>query len=285
MFAIGAMAHLFCDMIFTRIVNKGMNKVKLIYPEIDEVIAFIHEHIDEPLSLSQLAHVAAYSPYHFSRIFKQQTGLSPNHYVSSLKLQKAKNLLFTTDLSIRDISMEIGQQSLGTFTTRFTERVGQTPSQFRKSPEQVDMYLQSLKNLTAWTQDPSTTSRLRGIKGTIETEHPFQGVILIGLFTKPIPAGLPQYGTLLTSLGRFAFADVRSGIYYLMATAVSWEMNEHEILVPYQTLRAKNDKPIVVGTEINIPKQRLLLRGPRLDDPPILVSLPLLMKNYLNHIN
>ncbi|WP_442961204.1 hypothetical protein [Pseudogracilibacillus sp. SO30301A] len=117
---------------------------------------------------------------------------------------------------------------------------------------------------------------------TIEAKIPFQGVILVGLFTKPIPEVLPRYGTVLSSLGHFNFTGVRPGTYFLMATALSWEMKGNEILVPHQTLRAKAEQPIIVGSEMVIPQQRLLLRGPRLDDPPILISLPVLMKNFLN---
>lgn len=69
-----------------------------------------------------------------------------------------------------------------------------------------------------------------------------------------------------------------------MATAVTWDMKEDEILVPNQTLRAKVETPIIVNSKIETPKQHLTLRGPRLDDPPILISLPLLMKNFLNQL-
>ncbi|WP_088034806.1 helix-turn-helix domain-containing protein [Evansella clarkii] len=253
-----------------------------IYSEIDEVIKYIHNNIDGPLSLSHLADYARYSPYHFSRIFKQRTGLSPHHYVSSLKLQRAKDLLLNTELTIRDIGMEIGQQSLGTFTTRFTERVGISPSQFRKSPSHINKYLKSLKTHTNLSHQSIMAAHTNIVEGSIEAEIPFHGVILAGLFTKPIPAGLPQYGTILTSLGDFIFPHVRPGIYYLMVTAVTWEMKSNEILVPNQNLRAKASTPIIVNSKIKIPKQNITLREPRLDDPPILISLPLLMKNFLN---
>lgn len=252
------------------------------YPEIDEMITYIHKHIDEPLPLSRLAHHASYSPFHFSRIFKQKTGLSPHYYVASLKMQKAKDLLLNTDLTVRDIGMEIGQQSVGTFTTRFTERVGMTPSQFRRSPMQVGTYLQSLKKMANWTERPVMEIQGNKVEGMIEAETPFHGVILVGLFTKPIPEGLPRYGTLLSSIGDFTFTNVHPGVYYLMATAVSWEMKINEILVPQQTLRAKAEQPVIVGSEMVPSQQRLLLRGPRLDDPPILISLPLLIRNFLN---
>lgn len=253
-----------------------------IYADIDQVIAYIHEHIDEPLSLSQLAQHAKYSPSHFLRVFKQKTGLTPHHYVSSLKMQRAKALLLNTDLTVRDIGLEIGQQSLGTFTTRFTERVGMTPSQFRKSPSQVSMYLQSLKEHVDSSQPRSITCQCSRVEGIIEAETPFRGIIFVGLFIKPIPEGLPEYGTLLSSLEDFSFVNVQPGVYYLMATAVYWEMKTNEILVPEQLLRAIAEEPIIVGSDIVTPQQRLLLRKPYFDDPPILISLPLLMRNFLN---
>ncbi|WP_058307874.1 AraC family transcriptional regulator [Gracilibacillus massiliensis] len=250
--------------------------------EIDGVIAYIHDNLHESLPLSRLAKWAAYSPYHFSRIFKAKTGLSPHQYVSSLKVQRAKSLLVNSNLTIRDISMEIDQQSLGTFTTRFTKRVGISPMQFRKTPKQVSNYMDSLQKRNIWSQQTKRKHSYNNVEGTIEADVPLEGVILIGLFNKPIPEGLPQYGTLLSSLGQFCFTDVRPGIYYLMATAVFWDMQVNEILVPNQTLRAKADAPIYVKAETFVPLQSLRLRGPLLDDPPILVYLPLLMKNYLN---
>lgn len=252
------------------------------YSEIDEVIAYVHENIEESLSLFQLAQIAAYSPYHFSRIFKKQTGLSPNHYVTSFKIQKAKELLLTTDLRIRDVGMEIGQQSLGTFTTRFRESVGVTPAQFRQSPEQVTDYLQTLKSRGKLLSQALLQTSNQTVAGTVKASFPFHGLVFIGLFALPIPAGLPLYGTILSSIGSFYFTNVRPGSYYLMATAISWEMDHREILIPSQTLRAKIDTPIIVQMTTPPLKQHLTLRKAKLDDPPILISLPLLMKNYLN---
>ncbi|MBP1989820.1 helix-turn-helix domain-containing protein [Paenibacillus eucommiae] len=255
------------------------------YSEIDEVIAYIHRHIDEPLSLSQLASHAAYSPYHFTRIFKEKIGLSPLYYVSSLRLQKAKDLLLRTNLSIRDIGLIIGQQSLGTFTTRFTERVGVSPSDFRNSTMQADNLFRSLQDLNQWRDSvhPIINPYAR-VEGNVQAEVPFEGVILIGLFAKPIPEGLPLYGTLLSSLGDFCFTDVKPGTYYLMATSVSYGMQAVDFLLPHTTLRTRSKEAILVQPYTTVPHQRVMLYPPRLDDPPILISLPLLMNNFLNRV-
>jgi AraC-like DNA-binding protein len=254
------------------------------YTEIDEVIGYIHQHIYEPLSLSQLAGQAAYSPYHFARIFKERVGLPPLYYISSLRLQKAKELLLQTDLSVRDIGLEIGQQSLGTFTSRFTERIGITPSQFRNSAMQAENPFRSLQTLGDWrTSYPVVTKHAR-IEGTVQAEIPFEGVILIGLFAKPIPEGPPLYGTLLPSLGDFCFSNVKPGTYYLMATSIAWGTQPTDILLPYTSLRARSKEPIIVDCDTFLLHQNIMLHAPRLDDPPILISLPLLMNKFLNQV-
>ena len=252
--------------------------------QLERVLSYIKQNLHEAISLTHLASIASYSPYHFSRLFKSSTGLSPHQYVSALRLQKAKHLLLQTNLPIRDIGMEIGQQSLGTFTTRFTERVGVTPLQFRKSQQQTNSYIQALKASHSWFNAEPIKSDYNLVKGQIKVKERFSGIIFVGLFTKPIPEGLPYYGTLLSAPGYFSFSNVRPGVYYLMSTAINWEMETSEILVPYQTLRAKANLPILIQDNVVIPEQELLLRAPRIDDPPILISLPLLMKKYLTEI-
>lgn len=254
------------------------------YPEIDAVISYIHTCLDEPLPLSRLARYAGYSAYHFSRIFKEKTGLSPLYYVSSYRLQKAKDLLLQTNLSVRDIGLEVGQQSLGTFTTRFTEKVGVTPSQFRHSAQRADHLLRSLQNLSDWTSPQTTPNQGSSVAGTVETTAPFKGVILVGLFAKPIPEGLPLYGTLLPAPGNFCFTGVKPGTYYLMATSVTWEMQAIDFLLPNTTLRGRMKEPVNVTLDSSVPHQHLALRPPRIGDPPILISLPVLMNIFLNRV-
>lgn len=251
------------------------------YAEIDEVIAYIHQHIDEPLPLSRLAKVASYSPYHFTRIFKERIGLPPLYYVSAMRLQKAKDLLLRTNLSIRDIGLEIGQQSLGTFTTRFTERVGMSPSHFRNSPMQAESLLQSLRQMQDWRDAHYPILQQGRVEGTVHAAVPFEGVILIGLFPKPIPEGLPLYGTLLSSLGHFCFTGVKPGTYYLMATSIPWGMQAIDFLLPHHTLRTRSRAPIIVEPHSFVPHQHVMLHLPSPDDPPILISLSVLMNRFL----
>lgn len=250
-------------------------------PEINEAITYIHRHIEEPISLSVLSKHVGYSPYHFIRLFKAQTGLSPYYYISSFRLQKAKDLLLHTNLTVRDIAEQIGQQSLGTFTTRFGEKIGVTPSSFRTQQHLTETYVQALKALPRMGEVEEHRTSHTGVLGCVHAKIPFEGVIFIGLFHKPIPEAIPLYGTLMRSLGQFHFPNVKPGTYYLMATSISWEMKSMDILLPHTSLRTRHHEPIVIESYDDVHRQQVTLHPPSFDDPPILISLPLLMRRFL----
>lgn len=254
------------------------------YPEVDRVIAYIRERIDEPLSLPDLSRHAGYSPYHFSRLFKDRMGMPPLYYISLLRLQRAKELLLRTPLPIRDIGLAIGQQSLGTFTTRFTERVGVTPAEFRKQALHTDRQLLDLQMPDVWKKPLPVLGHHARVEGVVRAEVPFHGVIFLGLFARPIPEGVPLYGTLASSLGEFCISGVKPGIYYLMATSVTWDTQASDILLPHATLRTRSRNPVIVSPGSSTVHTQVTLHKPKLDDPPILVSLPLLMGHFLQRM-
>lgn len=95
------------------------------------VINFMNQHLAETFSLTALADAAQLSEYHFSRLFKQATGLSPSQYFIRLRMERARQLLLHTDRSIIDIGMEVGYSSPSHFSQVFRHRVGITPSAYR----------------------------------------------------------------------------------------------------------------------------------------------------------
>ncbi|MGP4041009.1 helix-turn-helix transcriptional regulator [Gracilibacillus sp. D59] len=251
-------------------------------PEIEAAIKYIKSNLHEEITLQQVAEHVAYSPYHFSRKFKDQIGLPPHYYLSALRLQKAKELLIYTNLTIRDIGMEIGQQSLGTFTTRFTQKVGVSPSVFRQSETFVTKHLQQIQLKNEVPLEAFNRKNLQTVRGKIISPTPVNGIILVGLFSKPIPEGLPLYGTILESAGEFVFENVSEGTYYLLSTTVNTGMKSSEILLTESTLRAKLEQPINVQPHREIPQLNVTLRPPRIGDPPVLISTGVLMQQYLS---
>ena len=97
------------------------------------VLAYIQTHLEEQLSLEQLATVAQLSPSHFARLFKHATGWAPHQYVSRCRIAHAKRLLADTDLSLIDISAEVGCTDPSHFAALFRRHVAMAPNAYRRT--------------------------------------------------------------------------------------------------------------------------------------------------------
>lgn len=85
----------------------------------------------KPLDVPAMARVALMSPAHFSRQFRAVYGETPYGYLMTRRIERAKALLRRGDLSVTEVCMEVGCTSLGSFSSRFTELVGESPSGYR----------------------------------------------------------------------------------------------------------------------------------------------------------
>jgi len=85
-----------------------------------------------PVTLAQLSAVACLSPNHLLRTFRQAFGQTPHQYLVARRLGRARELLATTETSVTDICLEVGFESLGSFSHLFRKRFGIAPSQFRE---------------------------------------------------------------------------------------------------------------------------------------------------------
>lgn len=109
------------------------SKNKTSYEEsVQDAKKYILEHLNDNLTVREIADVIHMSSSHFSRVFKQQTGFSPYDFVLVSRLNRAKDYLQKTDLSISRIAFEIGFNSESNFIYFFTKNTGFSPSRFRK---------------------------------------------------------------------------------------------------------------------------------------------------------
>ena len=95
----------------------------------------------EPLDLATLAREANVSPRHFSRSFRRVFGETPYQYLLSRRLERARHLLRTTDMTVAEVCLEVGFTSVGSFTTTFKRQVGVSPTTFREAyggPSEAD---------------------------------------------------------------------------------------------------------------------------------------------------
>ncbi|MGO1974653.1 MAG: helix-turn-helix transcriptional regulator [Propionibacteriaceae bacterium] len=88
----------------------------------------------QPLNVEALARTVHMSAGHLSRQFKRAYGESPYSYLMTRRIERAMTLLRRGELSVTDVCFTVGFSSLGTFSTRFTELVGMSPSAYRAGP-------------------------------------------------------------------------------------------------------------------------------------------------------
>jgi AraC-like DNA-binding protein len=91
----------------------------------------IDRHYSEPLDLAQIAGVARVSKYHFARSFEAAYGETPIRYLTRRRIERAQDLLRVANLTITEVCMIVGFSSLGSFSTRFTALVGESPTAYR----------------------------------------------------------------------------------------------------------------------------------------------------------
>ena len=240
---------------------------------VERVIRMMRDRLDEPLTLQEMSRKAYISPYHFNRIFRQVTGIPPNQYFYALRLETAKRLLLTTDTNVTDVCFDVGYNSLGTFIRRFTGLVGISPSRFRSLARHAS---ESLPLPTASPSDQGPATSAATISGRISAPASFAGTIFVGVFTTPIPQGDPISGTVIEQPGPFHVPSVADGVYYILAAGLARSKDFREYFLYETTLRG-GGQPILIRNGMVQGSTDISLRPPAAFDPPILMTLPLLL--------
>ena len=123
----------------------------------------VHDHIDrhyaEPLTLTELAGLVGMSKFHLVRVFRAVYGETPMRYLSRRRIERAQDLLRHANLTVTEICMLVGFASLGSFSSRFTELVGESPVAYRNrfaagAPRIPGCYL-FMRGVTAIPEKPA----------------------------------------------------------------------------------------------------------------------------------
>lgn len=246
---------------------------------VERVIKAVTERLNEPLSLREMSSIAYASPFHFNRIFHQATGLPPARFFGVMRLEAAKRLLLTTPLSVTEVCYEVGYNSLGTFTRRFTRSVGVTPCALRRLPERLSPAL--FESLCASYAERQNASRRVSVSGTVHASTTVEGAVFVGLFRANVPQTYPVGGTILMGAGDFTIADVPDGVYYLLAVALPKCADPLACLLPEREsmLVGAVKEAVVVAGGVSRGYVSVTLRRMQVTDPPLLILLPLLLED------
>lgn len=97
-------------------------------PVLIATVTLMNRHLDDPLPMDELAEAAGYSRRHLERLFRDATGQSPGDFYRKLRLDRGRNLLTTTELSLQEIAMACGFGSASHFSKCFKARYGTAPT-------------------------------------------------------------------------------------------------------------------------------------------------------------
>ena len=108
----------------SNIQQRSLDKLKFI-------ITFTNEHLEESISIRQIASACYFSESHFMKFFKTHMGISYIHYLNDVRLAHARNLLVSSNLSILEIAQKSGFENASYFNRKFKDKYGITPRQAR----------------------------------------------------------------------------------------------------------------------------------------------------------
>jgi AraC family transcriptional regulator len=272
------------DKVFPPFFNSGSRRTStemLRCHAVGRAISLMRTQFHEPLSLGRIADAAQLSPFHFNHVFRLLTGIPPSVYLAALRIEQAKKLLLTTEKSVTDICFDVGYTSQGTFTTRFSQFVGTTPTRLRqiKQDQTLSTYFHDWNQLQ---HDLSMVSRQTGncaVEGTVDIALPVRGPIFIGAFVDPLPQGHPVGCTVLSRPGHYQLTDLPDGRYYLFAAVLQTTHSAAELLEVKAALRYGAQEAVFIQHGCSQNAVDLLLTPSSWIDPPILIILPWLLKS------
>jgi AraC family transcriptional regulator len=245
---------------------------------VNNAIARIWEDYSEPLSLDEIAKSAILSRFHFSRVFRAATRVSPGRYLSAVRIYQAKRLLATTSLSVTDISLAVGYNSLGSFTNHFTDSVGASPSRFRR------MCAEGIRVTPKPASRPASGGS--AVTGTVSLPPGYvTAAVYIGAFETPIIQRRPASWTVVEAKAgtktRFCLPEVSSGQWFIRAVATADSADPE----PWtrRTLLLGDVDPVTV-TDRSTSMVGIALRPRRMTDLPVLYAIPDLEAQRPDHL-
>jgi len=241
---------------------------------IQRVVDLIQERYSEPLNLDELARTAIMSKFHFLRTFRDVTGVTPGRFLSAVRLEAAKELLLTTSLNVSDISARVGYSSTGSFTRRFTESVGCSPTQYRHAGG-----LRGTSGAEEVANGANGADRADGadgasggcISGSVRGISPNVSAIYIGVFDSPILERFPADQAMVTAPGRFRLAGVPTGTWWVHAVAHGASPESAANLADALLVDTAGPFEITADSRLEL---ELTVRPRAWSHPPVLLALP-----------
>ena len=120
--------------------NSNAQKSTTYSQKFSEVLFYMSQNLEHPITLKELADVAHIEKIYFLKSFKAEIGATPMDYLRTLRINKAKKLLVNSDMNITQISNAVGFQTIHHFTAVFKKTVGKTPTEYKSEKKKRAIY-------------------------------------------------------------------------------------------------------------------------------------------------
>ncbi|WET82534.1 AraC family transcriptional regulator [Amycolatopsis sp. QT-25] len=246
---------------------------------VERAVRYMFDNFNEKVTVEDLAQVAMFSKFYFTRMFQRVTGISPGRFLTAIRLQEAKRLLLTTSINVIEVSHLVGYSSVGTFSTTFSKAVGVSPTEYRSGGGVAQLRCQGMISRSIHT--------VGTVHGRITAQHPDElGMVFVGVFPGRIPQGRPIKCTVLDRPGHFRIDDVPSGEWYVLSHSLSKDRNE-VLRVPLDGdlgLSVGACGPVTVGAGVSCGPVDLTLKPKRTIDPPVVLALLKIRSSILTEV-
>jgi AraC-like DNA-binding protein len=235
---------------------------------VERAINFIWDKYSEPLSLADVANSAILSRFHFIRLFRDTTGVTPGRFLSAVRIYHAKRMLLTTGMKITDIAFAVGYSSLGSFSNHFTASVSVSPGRFRRIMENGGFRLPEVrhKEVTGGT----VSGRLSFPSGFVRARF------YVGAFDSPIVQRRPASATMVEARSAdegvsYRLLGVPQGAWFIHAVAVADSADQE----PWtrRVLLTGGAGEVTVPADADV-RATIDVRPRQSTDLPILLALP-----------
>ena len=223
----------------------------------------------EPITVTDLADEAGYSPFHFTRRFTLALGVPPGQFLTALRIDAAKRLLLAEPDPVIDVATAVGFDSLSSFSRRFRNTVGVPPAGFRRLADRVaDRPPRPFSLLTGGVPT------LRVHLDVLPADRPSGELSLwVGWYPQPAPIGLPAQGMLVADVDTVEL-PLCPGNPWLLGFAVPLSAQVQDQLTPVDPLVAVHPAEIVDLRQVT-----LSFRRPGAGGIPLLSALPSLCRH------
>ncbi|MEW2574897.1 AraC family transcriptional regulator [Streptomyces syringium] len=242
---------------------------------VERAVRRMRDHLGEVQCLSDHAEAGLFSPFHFHRVFRNVTAVTPARFLAALRMAEAQRMMIRGTPRVTDVCTAVGYSSLGTFTTQFTRLVGMPPSRFkalldRHGDRGIGEVVGAVGRPVA---APPGRCRPGQLTGRVTGQVPADGIVFTGLFPHGVPQDLPLACTVAPARGTLRLRPPEGVGQHILAVCFDRGTRVADALDdPSGVHRLVATTPAPTHGSFRLP-----LRRPALSDPPIVLALPLLL--------